>query len=62
MTLCDFDNMLILLEQIQNMTRNYENYLANYKQGGDWDVHSFMKSIEKKAMEVEKLLEDDQCV
>jgi len=62
MTLTDLDNIARRLEAIQKMTSNYKDYLAGYKRGGDWDVDSFMKSINKKAMEVEALVEDDQCV
>ena len=46
------------LEDIQRMSKRYEEYLQRYGYGGDWDMHSFMNAINTKAREVENLLEN----
>jgi len=40
------------LELLAKMTNEYNRYLAGCEQGGDWDLHSFMKSLNKKAIKV----------
>jgi len=37
------------VSDIERMSANYEQYLNQYEQGGDWSIDEFMKTIASKA-------------
>jgi len=41
---------------IQHMTENYEQYLHEYSNGGDWTFAEFMESIAKRAKTANNIL------
>ena len=44
---------------IKMMTSGYDRYLKSCDSGGDWDMKSFMKSLNEKAINIEKELEKE---
>lgn len=44
------------VSDIKRMTENFEKYLHEYGEGGDWTTEEFMASIAKKAKTVNELL------
>lgn len=44
---------------IKKMTLEFDHYIKGYDWGGDWDMSSFMRSLNEKARNIEKELEKD---